>query len=220
MGEYQSERILKSLEEEIRGMKVGDTLSSERVLAQNFGVSRNIIREVLKTLSERGMIEILPGKGAFIVDNSNKKFSQNLERILARKNTSLKDIVEVREALETQILLLDIDRATEDDYKNFWDIYNKLEANRNNPEIYSKYDIMLHNAFAKATRNAIYTLFVDTLYDITDRQIFLINEAYPNYIESSQAEHKGLIEAVQNGDRDKIKEIAHVHFSDILSLGR
>ncbi len=220
MGEFQSERILKNLEDEIRNMEVGESLSSERVLSQRFGVSRNIIREVLKTLAERGMIEILPGKGAFVVDNTNKMFSQNLERILARRNTTLKDIVEVREALETQIFLLDSERATEDDYREFWRIYDLLEANRNNPEEYSKYDIMLHNAFAKATRNAIYTLFVDTLYDITDRQIFLINKECPDYIESSQAEHKGLIEAIKNGDKEKIKAIAHVHFSDILSMNR
>ena len=220
MGEFQSERILKNLEDEIKSLKVGDSLSSERVLSQRFGVSRNIIREVLKTLTERGMIEILPGKGAFVVDNTNKMFSQNLERILAQKNTSLKDIVEVREALETQIFLLDSERATEEDYSEFWRIYNLLEANRNNPEEYSRYDIMLHNAFAKATRNAIYTLFVDTLYDLTDRQIFLINKECPDYIESSQAEHKGLIEAIKNGDKEKIKAIAHVHFSDILSMNR
>lgn len=220
MGEFQSERILKNLEDEIRNMEVGESLSSERVLSQRFGVSRNIIREVLKTLTERGMIEILPGKGAFVVDNTNKMFSQNLERILARRNTTLKDIVEVREALETQIFLLDSERATEDDYREFWRIYDLLEANRNNPEEYSKYDIMLHNAFAKATRNAIYTLFVDTLYDLTDRQIFLINKECPDYIESSQAEHKGLIEAIKNGDKEKIKAIAHVHFSDILSMNR
>lgn len=220
MGEFQSERILKNLEDEIKSLNVGDSLSSERVLSQRFGVSRNIIREVLKTLTERGMIEILPGKGAFVVDNTNKMFSQNLERILAQKNTSLKDIVEVREALETQIFLLDIERATEEDYSEFWRIYNLLEANRNNPEEYSRYDIMLHNAFAKATRNAIYTLFVDTLYDLTDRQIFLINKECPDYIESSQAEHKGLIEAIRNGNKEKIKAIAHVHFSDILSMNR
>ncbi len=218
MGEFQSERILKSLEDEIKGLKVGDSLSSERVLSQRFAVSRNIIREVLKTLAERGMIEILPGKGAFVVDNTNKMFSQNLERILAQRNTTLKDIVEVREALETQIFLLDSERATDEDYKEFWRIYGILEANRNNPEEYSRYDIMLHNAFAKATRNAIYTLFVDTLYDLTDRQIFLINKECPDYIESSQAEHKGLIEAIKNGDREKIKAIAHIHFSDILSM--
>lgn len=220
MGEFQSERILKSLEDEIKSLKVGDSLSSERVLSQRFGVSRNIIREVLKTLAERGMIEILPGKGAFVVDNTNKMFSQNLERILAQRNTSLRDIVEVREALETQIFLLDSERATEEDYSEFWRIYNLLEANRNNPEEYSRYDIMLHNAFAKATRNAIYTLFVDTLYDLTDRQIFLINKECPDYIESSQIEHKGLIEAIKNGDKEKIKAIAHVHFSDILSMNR
>lgn len=216
MAEFQSEKILKCLEEEIKTMPIGSKLASERVLSQRFGASRNIIREVLKTLSERGMIEILAGKGAVVVDNSNKMFAMNLERILAKQNASIKDIVEVRETLETQIFISDITKATDEDFENFWNLYNLMEQNKDKPEEFSKYDIILHKAFAKASRNAIFSLFVDTLYDITERQLFLINEAYPSYIESSQIEHKGIIEGIKEGNEQKVREIAHKHFSDIL----
>jgi len=49
-------------------MKPGDQLPPERELAQQFGVSRTAVREAVKALREKGLVEAYPGRGTFITD--------------------------------------------------------------------------------------------------------------------------------------------------------
>ena len=47
-------------------LRPGDKLPPERELAEQFGVSRTAVREAVKALHEKGLIEVQPGKGTFI----------------------------------------------------------------------------------------------------------------------------------------------------------
>lgn len=201
-------------------MHVNEMLPSERTLVSKYGVSRNVLREVLKSFSERGMIEVIPGKGARVVDNTQKKFIRDLETMLHNNKTTLKDIVEVRESLETQIFLKDMDTATDEDYGQLWMIFEKMEGARHNPEAYNQFDVEFHIQLAKTTKNSMYYFLISSIYGITNRQLFLITEYNPKSIDSAQIEHKGLIEAIKNHDAAEIRRIAHIHFTDILSISR
>src|SRR5215813_5236055 len=57
---------------------VGTQLPSEQQLAEEFGVSRNVVREAFKFLKERGLIEILNGSGAYICQPSSEATSNAL----------------------------------------------------------------------------------------------------------------------------------------------
>src|SRR5215467_12933360 len=61
---------------------VGSQLPSEQQLADQFGVSRNVVREAFKFLKERGLIEILNGSGAYIRQPSGSATSNALDRYL------------------------------------------------------------------------------------------------------------------------------------------
>jgi GntR family transcriptional regulator, transcriptional repressor for pyruvate dehydrogenase complex len=56
------EQIVQQIEESVRAgaLKPGDQLPAERELAQQFGVSRTAVREAIKTLHEKGLVEALP----------------------------------------------------------------------------------------------------------------------------------------------------------------
>ena len=59
------EQIVQQVEESIHkgALKPGDQLPPERELAEQFGVSRTAVREAVKTLREKGMVEAYPGRG-------------------------------------------------------------------------------------------------------------------------------------------------------------
>jgi GntR family transcriptional repressor for pyruvate dehydrogenase complex len=218
VAEYLSDRLSKLLEEEIKAIPVGGNLPSERTLVARYGASRNIIREVLKGFAERGMIEIIPGKGARVVDFTKQKFTQNLEQIIEKNKTSIKDIVEVRESLEIQVFLKAMERATQEDYVVLGSLIDKMDGAKDNPELYNKYDIEFHLALADATKNKMYSFLIYNLYELTDKQLFLITQINPEMMESAQLEHKGILEAIMNHDAVRMFELAHVHFTDILSI--
>ena len=58
----QIERLILSDE-----LLVGDGLPSERTLAKQMGISRNILREAISMLTQKGLLEVRPGTGTFVV---------------------------------------------------------------------------------------------------------------------------------------------------------
>ena len=102
MATLLSNDIAECLEKKVRSMEVGEKLPSERKLAEELGVSRNMLRESLRALSDKGMIEILPGKGAYVSNKQEERLVDHLESILFDNQDNLQDIVEVRETLEME----------------------------------------------------------------------------------------------------------------------
>src|SRR6202167_3934499 len=78
------EQIVMQIEESIlKGtLKAGDQLPSERELAQRFGVSRTAVREAVKALREKGLVEAFSGRGTFITDGSSQGMRQSLDWIM------------------------------------------------------------------------------------------------------------------------------------------
>ena len=78
------EQIVQQVEESIHkgAMKPGDQLPPERELAQQFGVSRTAVREAVKALHEKGLVEAYPGRGTFVTDGTSYSMRQSLDRML------------------------------------------------------------------------------------------------------------------------------------------
>src|SRR5258708_2233540 len=78
------EQIVQQVEESIHKgvLKAGDQLPPERELAQQFGVSRTAVREAVKALTEKGLVEAYAGRGTFITDSTPYSMRQSLDRML------------------------------------------------------------------------------------------------------------------------------------------
>jgi GntR family transcriptional regulator, transcriptional repressor for pyruvate dehydrogenase complex len=85
-------------------LKPGDRLPPERQLAVMFGVSRNSVREAIKSLEQHGMLVSKPGAGTFISANSKANVAMALGDAFARERHRLEDIFELRLLLEPQIV--------------------------------------------------------------------------------------------------------------------
>ncbi len=74
------EQIVQQIEDSIvKGdLKAGDQLPAERDLAQRFGVSRTAVREAVKALREKGLVEAYSGRGTFITDGTTQAVRQSL----------------------------------------------------------------------------------------------------------------------------------------------
>src|SRR5271156_5465699 len=78
------EQIVQQIEDSIfKGdLKGGDQLPAERDLAQQFGVSRTAVREAMKTLREKGLVEAYPGRGTFVTNETARSIQQTLDRMI------------------------------------------------------------------------------------------------------------------------------------------
>ena len=102
------EQIVQQVEESIRSgvLKPGHQLPPERELAEQFGVSRTAVREAVKALHEKGLVEAFPGRGTFITDASSYAIRQTLDRLARKGNEGFAHLAEVRAILEPEIAAL------------------------------------------------------------------------------------------------------------------
>src|SRR5919204_5122439 len=90
-------------------------LPSEAALTQEFKVSRPVVREALRSLAARGIIEIANGKGARVMPITSHLMREYFDRAVRFKHASLIELMEVRRGIEIQSALLAAQRRTPED---------------------------------------------------------------------------------------------------------
>ena len=96
-----------------QGLKQGDKLPSQEQLIKMMGVSRTSLREAVKTLEAKGILQVLNGKGIYIAGNQNDALQVTLD--MTEQKESLLELVEIRRALEREILRLVVQKATDEE---------------------------------------------------------------------------------------------------------
>src|ERR1700756_4670268 len=110
------EQIVQQVEESIlKGqLKPGDQLPAERDLAQSFGVSRTAVREAVKALREKGLVEAYTGRGTFVTNGTSQAIRQSLNLMtkIGQPEGSA-NLAELRLVLEPEIAGLAASRIEE-----------------------------------------------------------------------------------------------------------
>src|SRR5499427_5754575 len=125
------EQIVQQIEESIvKGdLKPGDQLPAERELAQRFGVSRTAVREAVKALREKGLVEAYSGKGTFITDGTTQAVRQSLDLIVKIGQTEgTNHLAELRAILEPEIAALAAARIQDPELTTMRDAVSVMDA--------------------------------------------------------------------------------------------
>ncbi|MGF3031688.1 FadR/GntR family transcriptional regulator, partial [Microbacterium alcoholitolerans] len=101
------------------GFAPGDWLPSERELSDQFGVSRTVIREAVRGLEAKGVVEVRSGRGVRVAHVSSSRVSESLQLYLSGAQSQQllgpPEISEVRATLELRLVELACEKATEAD---------------------------------------------------------------------------------------------------------
>ncbi len=211
--------IVSELESKINNneIKEGEKLPSERELASHYDVSRSVIREALGVLRENGLVTVHAGRGAYATKPNPIMITDSFERIMKYYNTSIEEILEVREELEKIIVLKVVHAATEEDIKQMYAIYNEMEDCKYKLEEFTKLDEELHKQLAKSTNNPIYHLLLSSFIDMTQKILFQITFMFPHSSKEAQEQHLALIKAIENRDETEAEKIIVDHMEVIRS---
>src|SRR5207245_7949770 len=132
-------------------MKPGDQLPPERELAQQFGVSRTAVREAVKALREKGLVEAYPGRGTFITDGTSYSMRQSLDRMLKVGQAEGSGfLAEVREILEPEIAALAAARADQEDLSSMREQVEVMDSARKDTDALNVEDLDLQLAIEVA----------------------------------------------------------------------
>ena len=211
------EQIVEQIEQRIvvGELKVGDQLPSERELAEQFAVSRTAVREAIKTLREKGFVEILVGRGTFIANSTSSVVRRTLDMLMRFDSSKgAMNMVEVREILEPEIAALAATRITDEDIAAMQQAMNKMEAAIDNVEEFVEADLDFHLALAEATQNPIIPALLDPIIDLLREQRILTSRT-KGVPQHGQYNHKIIIEAMIRRDPQAAREAMRHHLAQI-----
>jgi len=195
------------------GLPPGAPLPPERELMQRYVVGRSSVREALRMLESRGLIESR-GNGAFVVAEPRSPFSEGLERLLADGQTDLEQLFEVRRLLEGEIAALAAERRTEAHVRRLLESIDAMENGLDAEETYITADIEFHMVLAEATGNRFVAHLMDAVRDQL-RAAFGTVFHVPGSPALSVAEHREIADAVSRRDVSQARELMNRHIGRV-----
>ena len=211
------EQIVQQIEDSIlRGdLKPGDQLPAERELAQRFGVSRTAVREAVKALREKGLVEAYSGRGTFITDGTSQAVRQSLDLMVKiGQPEGSTHLAEVRAILEPEIAALAAVRAEESDLVVLREAVALMDRSQRDPDAYIEADLDFHLALAEAASNPLILSLIDSIVGLLREQRLKIFNV-PGGPDRGQFHHKRILEAMERRDAEKVKEAMRAHLEQV-----
>jgi GntR family transcriptional repressor for pyruvate dehydrogenase complex len=196
------EDIVKKIEKQIHNGDYcdGEKLPSQRELAIQYDVSRNVVREAIGSLREKGFIVVKPGKGVYVKKPDNTIVAETLKRVLQNNDSTSEDLLEVREELEVSITRKAVQKATPDNIEFLKGIYQRMEEKKHHINQFVEEDANFHMALAEATQNRIFLMFISSFYELTEKSLFALTRLTPYSTIEAQKHHLQLIRAIELKD--------------------
>lgn len=211
------EQIVQQIEESIvRGdLKLGDQLPAERDLAQRFGVSRTAVREAVKALREKGLVEAYSGRGTFITDGTTQAVRQSLDLMVKiGQPEGWNHLAEVRAILEPEIAALAATRVQESELATMREAVALMDKAAQDPNAYIEADLDFHLALAEAAANPLILSLLDSIVGLLreHRLRILLNPGGP---ERGQVHHKRILAAVEHQNPEEARAAMRAHLEQV-----
>jgi GntR family transcriptional repressor for pyruvate dehydrogenase complex len=211
------EQIVEQIETSIlRGvLKPGDQLPAERDLAQQFGVSRTAVREAVKTLREKGLVEAYTGRGTFVTDGRSQAIRQSLDFMMKIDQADgYVHLAEMRAILEPEIAALAAARIEEQHLALMRDAVAVMDRSLQDPDAYIEADLDFHLSLAEAVANPLILSLIDSIVGVLrEQRIKIFNvDGGP---ERGQFHHKRILSAIERRDSIESRDAMRAHLQQV-----
>lgn len=181
------------------GLRPGDKLPSERELMVRLGVGRSSLRESIKTLSAIGVVDVQIGDGMYVGSGQTAVLTKPLSWGLLIGEHNIREVIEARRAVETEMCALAATRATDEELATISAHYATMRASGDDAETYTRADQDFHLAIAAAARNSVLYHVLDMLRHVVRVWIFKTYTDYPDRIAGFD-EHAAIDAALRERD--------------------
>jgi GntR family transcriptional regulator, transcriptional repressor for pyruvate dehydrogenase complex len=214
-----SEGVERKLERRILSgqWEQGYKLPSEGKFCEEFGVSRTVVREALRELRGRGIIETINGSGSYVAAGNLEMISKAMTAYssLTTDAKANEDLLEFRVLIEGAAVgrLARSTRNKEARLQRLTDVLDQMRETSDRVE-FGKLDSKFHLIILETCNNAFINMIGKTLY--AHYQLY-IREAHAMATEEMRqdtlSEHTSIVDAIKNTDPDAARETLENHLS-------
>ncbi|HJZ49750.1 MAG TPA: FadR/GntR family transcriptional regulator [Roseiflexaceae bacterium] len=204
---------------EAQDLKPGKMLPPESKLAADLGVSRPIIREALKSLEGRGIIEVVGGKGAVVKPLDNQALRLYFQRAMQIDREAVIDLFELRESIEVRSAALAAGQRTPEEVTQLAGIVAEMRNHLRDPETYVELDIQFHQLIASMTHNAMIYHLIGAIREAIKDMLHesLLRPITEAQLEHVQVGHEAILSALEQGDAQAAEITMTAHFNDAVT---
>lgn len=178
-------------------MKPGDKLPNEFNLAEQFGVGRSTVREAVKLLVSRNVLETRRGSGTYVKDLIPADMDPLNLRSVQDKVALAMDLVDLRLILEPGIAELAAYNATEEEIRHLQELCDATEYKIENNLYYIQDDIDFHTYIARCSKNKV----VEQLISIIETAVLMfVNITHRQLMKETVTTHRAITKAIADHD--------------------
>jgi GntR family transcriptional repressor for pyruvate dehydrogenase complex len=165
-----SDRVVQSMLDLIASsaLRPGDRLPSERDLGERFGVSRTVVREAVRSLAAKGVLDVRSGSGATVARVDGAQVSEALRLYLQGggiDGVTYEQVNDVREMIETRVALMAAAAASAGDLAALVALHEEFRG-ASGAEESSRLDVAFHRAIAESVHNPLLLVVLDSIEPI------------------------------------------------------
>ena len=186
---------------ESRDLVPGDILPTEATLAENFGVSRNVVREAIARLKSDGVIETKQGRGAIVKPLSERE-TFRIDMSALRQSENLSALFELRRILEVEAAGIAALRRSDADLSAMLVSIETMDGAKNFDEQRLEADAVFHRTVGAATQNSYLGTIINYLSSRLKETTRATNKIYreDDLITVTISEHRNIFRAIKDRD--------------------
>lgn len=190
---------------------VGQKLPTEKEWCEKMGVGRGTVRESFRILEAKGLIEIKPGRGAFVA-SAKELEKEDIVEWFVKNEMELKDYIEVRRAVEPLVAGLVAVNGLDEELEQLEKIHKRfVKAVRENDFLgMARYDEKLHRYMVECTKNKM-LIFINRKIDECIWEFRLKTFQVPGNSQNAIKAHGNILKALKDRDPEVAELYAKRH---------
>jgi len=215
-GETLAQQVSKQLLEMISGGELvpGDRLPAERILAERLGVSRNVLREAVRSLASLNVLEVKHGAGVFVGSLEIDDLVEPLEFAVSLERSAVRSLLQARQAIEPGIARLAADSITSEQVAELWRLVEDSDGHADDPERFLEADVKLHELILASTRNPFLGRIMQSVSRLARTGREFTNPS-AEMRRTAIADHHAIVRALEANDGDAAEAAMRIHLEHV-----
>lgn len=200
-------------------LPAGELLPPERKLGEMLGVSRTVVRETIRLLAAKGLVEVTSGSGTYVRAVGPNIIYDSVNLLLRANQLSPEQIYEVRSALEVDVAGLAAKRASAEEILTMEEEISILKQESLQAADYAKHDFMFHIRLAESTHNPLFLALINSISTVTIRamnQMYAIGRCEITNRYFRTEEHAAIVKHIKRQNVDGARQAMADHMAQSL----
>ncbi len=211
-----ADEILRAIVDRDHVWEPGDRLPSETALAEQFGVSRTVIREAMRTLAGKGVVDRRRGRGGTRVSAVTESALRDSMSLFLRSRARwhYPEVHEMRAMFEAEAASLAASRASDDEIRRMADVCVQMDEALDDMPRASRLDLEFHQLVVRATKNVLYGVMLDAVSDAL-LEIRLDTFGPHGRARAALESHQAILQRIREHDAPGARAAMAQHLDDV-----